>query len=127
MEGKFHQKVVIRRAYEQAADEVTRYRKRFPASSDVPVAVTKDNGKAPLATLDLEHFIDMLKELVEARAAVAQVAAKLVEPRTVEPAESRLVELLKRHPAVLKPLHTHHIDQELVALLSRLGLWVPTV
>lgn len=62
VEAKHHRRVNIQKAFEQAVDEVGRAK-----STSVPVAVTKDNGKDPLATLRLEDFLSILRELKEAK------------------------------------------------------------
>lgn len=70
VEAKFHRKVPIRKAFEQAVDEVSRAK-----STATPVAVTKDNGKEILATLRLSDFLALLKQVqqLEARVAGRQV------------------------------------------------------
>jgi hypothetical protein len=66
IEAKHHQRVSIRAAYEQAVDEATR-----ASSKSIPVAVTKDNGKPVLATLDFGAFL-MLLELARLDRVVQQ-------------------------------------------------------
>jgi len=57
VEAKAHKRVTIRKAFEQAVDEIQRAR-----STAKPVAVTKDNGTEPLATLRLSDFIELLRQ-----------------------------------------------------------------
>lgn len=62
VEAKHHARVPIRKAFEQAVDEVKRAKSKLK-----PVAVTKDNGKEPLATMRLTTFLELLKELESLR------------------------------------------------------------
>ena len=62
VEAKHHAKVPIRKAFEQAVDEVARAKSKLK-----PVTVTKDNGKEPLATMRLTTFLELLKELESLR------------------------------------------------------------
>jgi len=56
VEAKHHRKVPIRKAFEQAVDEVKR------AKSDAkPVAVTMDNRTEPLVTMRLPDFLGLLR------------------------------------------------------------------
>jgi hypothetical protein len=83
VEGKHHTRVSIRRAYEQAIDELERFYAGVGSDGHprVPIAVTKDNGKESLVTLSLVHFLDMLLELKTARdnRSVQLRSASLVE------------------------------------------------
>lgn len=56
VEAKHWRKVNIRATFEQAVDEAKRAK-----STDLPVAVTKDNRKEPLVTMRLQDFIDLLR------------------------------------------------------------------
>lgn len=58
VEAKHHTRVPIRKAFEQAVDEVKRAKSKLK-----PVAVTKDNGKEALATTRLTTFLELLHEL----------------------------------------------------------------
>lgn len=91
VEGKHHKKVPIRKAYEQAVEELQRHQEAMSQRTTddwvrpprVPIAVTKDNGKEPLVTLSLEHFLAMQHELRgrrEARIAQQESAAKVEVP-----------------------------------------------
>jgi len=60
VEAKHHRKVPIRKAFEQAVDEVGRAK-----SKGKPVAVTMDNRTEPLATLRLPDFVEMLRRYEE--------------------------------------------------------------
>lgn len=55
VEAKNHRRVNIQKAFAQAVDEAER-----AASTDIPVAVTKDLRKEPLATLRLTDFLQIL-------------------------------------------------------------------
>ena len=71
LECKAHKVVSIRKAFEQAVDEVTRANSRLK-----PAAVTKDNGKEVLVTIQLTTFLDLLKELEASRADAKVVVFK---------------------------------------------------
>lgn len=73
VEAKFHRKVPIRKAFEQAVDEVSRAK-----STATPVAVTKDNGKEILATLRLSDFLALLKQVQQVQQLEARVAGRQV-------------------------------------------------
>lgn len=99
VEGKHHRKVNVRKAYEQAIDELDRFYKGmglddWPIDSRIPVAATKDNGKEPLLTLSLAHFLDLLLELKggrEFRAEQQKNATKVEVPvfRMAQPRDHR--------------------------------------
>lgn len=79
VEAKAHKKVVIRRAFEQAVDEVKRARSKLK-----PVAVTKDNGKEPLATMRLSTFLELLRELETLRGKKGELVSTNAHIRSVE-------------------------------------------
>ncbi len=70
VEAKHWRKVNIRQCFEQAVDEAKRAK-----STDLPIAVTKDNRKEPLATLRLQDFLWLLQRV------------KLLEEQIAEPSE----------------------------------------
>ena len=77
VEAKHHRKVPIRKAFEQAVDEVQRAK-----SNSVPVAVTKDNGKEILATMRLPDFLALLQ----------RCQLRIAQPTTPRPAPSTGIE-----------------------------------
>ena len=92
VEAKSHAKVPIRRAFEQAVDEI-----KHAGREATPVAVTKDNGKEPLATLRLSDFVSLLKQIEDAKNFLALKADqatkvevpifKMAQPHPLDPVQ----------------------------------------
>lgn len=80
LECKAHKVVSIRGAFEQAVDEVTRANSKLK-----PAAVTKDNGKEILVTIQLTSFLELLKELEASRTKAKVVVFKKAPARQEAP------------------------------------------
>lgn len=77
VEAKSHKRVPIRKAFDQAVDEIARAK-----STDKPVAVTKDNACDPLATMDLEDFISLLNDNENLRTEFQAMRAEILSLQT---------------------------------------------
>lgn len=92
VEAKHWRKVNIRACFEQAVDEAARAK-----SDDLPIAVTKDNRKEPLATLRLQDFLWLLQrmKLLEEQVAGTEHGSAMVTVERKPDDPTLLVNILK--------------------------------
>jgi hypothetical protein len=70
IEAKFHKRVNIRKAHEQAIGARNVHRELHGTPYMPVLVVSRDNAKCDLATMTFEMFVDLMRELVLLRAMV---------------------------------------------------------